>query len=214
MAKTSPTRVLLVRCAQTEWDAANRLQGAADLPLCEQGRAWASGLGERLASNDDALPKPDMIHHAPDEASTETARLLAIPTKAKAKECEDLRAMSLGLWEGLRREELLDRHPRNFGQWQTEPGSINPPEADSFASTQSRLSVAFARLAEKHPRKRLALVLRPIEFEILRRALLALDGQTTSEPLWHKPDECSTIELFTIQPSDLQRLHGTMKANA
>ena len=214
MAKTEPFRVLLIRCAQTEWDASGRLQGSADLPVSEQGRAWATGLGERLASDEDALPKPGLVLHAPDEASRETAQLLAAPSKAKVKEVPELAAMSLGLWEGLRREELIERHPKNFGQWQSEPGSINPPEADSLLETQSRLFGALARTAEKNPKRRVAIVLRPIEFEIVRRAIAGLTGTAHTEPFWPKLEESSSVELFTLLPGDLQVLLGQIKANA
>ena len=93
MAKTSTFRLLLIRCAQTEWDAVGRLQGSDDLPLSEQGRAWASGLGERLASDEDALPKPGLVLHAPDEASAETASILAGPSKARTKAIPEFSAM-------------------------------------------------------------------------------------------------------------------------
>jgi broad specificity phosphatase PhoE len=217
MAKTSTFRLMLIRCAQTEWDAAGRLQGNADLPVSEQGRAWASGMGESLASDEDALPRPDLVLHAPDEASTESARLIAGPSKARIKEIPELAPMSLGLWEGLRREELSERHPKNFGQWQADPASINPPEGDSHASTQTRLLAAIARTAEKHPRKRVAIVLRPIEYEIVRRVMAGLTPDTPVGPMdafWPKPDEGSTVELFTINPSDLQDLLGQTKATA
>jgi broad specificity phosphatase PhoE len=208
---------MLIRCAQTEWDAAGRLQGSADLPLSERGRAWSGGMGQRLASDDDALPKPDLVLHAPDEASTETAQLIASPSKARVKGIPELTPMSLGLWEGLRREELNERHPKNFGQWQSDPASINPPEGDSLASTQTRLLSAIARTAEKHPKKRVAVVLRPIEFEILRRALLGLTPDGSAGPIdvfWPKPEDGSTVELFTINPSDLVHLLGQTKASA
>ena len=217
MAKTSTFRLTLIRCAQTEWDAAGRLQGNADLPVSEQGRAWATGMGERLASDEDALPKPDLVLHAPDEASTETARLIASPSKARVKEIPEFAPMSLGLWEGLRREELNERHPKNFGQWQADPASINPPEADSLASTQARLLTAIARTADKHPKKRVVVVLRPIEYEIVRRAmagLTAVDPVGPMDSFWPKPDEGSTVELFTIIPSDLHDLLGQTKASA
>ncbi len=208
---------MLIRCAQTEWDAAGRLQGSADLPLSEQGRAWAGGMGERLASDDDALPKPELVLHAPDEASAETAKLIGTPSKARVKEIIEFAPMSLGLWEGLRREELNERHPKNFGQWQSDPASINPPESDSLAATQTRLLTAIARTAEKHPKKRVAVVLRPIEFELLRRALIGLTPDAPAGPIdafWPKPDEGSTVELFTINPSDLVHLLGQTKASA
>lgn len=217
MAKTSTFRLLLIRCAQTEWDAVGRLQGSADLPLSEQGRAWASGLGERLASDEDALPKPGLVLHASDEASTETASILAGPSKARTKAIPEFSAMSLGLWEGLRREELAERHPKNFGQWQSDPGSINPPEGEALASVQTRVLAAIARAADKHPKKRVAIVLRPIEYELVRRVMMSLTGVELSapaEPFWPKPDEGSTVELFTINPGDLQGLLGQTKASA
>ena len=217
MAKTSTFRFLLIRCAQTEWDAVGRLQGAADLPLSEQGRAWAGGLAERLSSDEDALPKPDLILHAPDEASTETATILSGPCKSRAKTTAEFAAMSLGLWEGLRREELTERHPKNFGQWQSDPGSINPPEGDELSPVQGRLLAAIARVTEKHPKKQVAAVLRPIEYEIVRRVMMALsdsDASGPAEAFWPKPDEGSSVELFTINPGDLQGLLGQTKASA
>lgn len=217
MAKTTTFRLMLIRCAQTEWDAAGRLQGAADLPLSEQGRAWASGMGQRLASDDDALPRPDLVLHAPDEASVETARLIADPSKARAREIPEFAAMSLGLWEGLRREELSERHPKNFSQWQSEPSSINPPEGDSLAEAQARLLSAVARVADKHPKKRVAMVLRPIEFEITRRAMAGLTADVPAGSMdlfWPKPEDGSPVELFTINPSQLQNLLGQTKASA
>ena len=192
MAKTSTFRLLLIRCAQTEWDAVGRLQGSADLPLSEQGRAWASGLGERLASDEDALPKPGLVLHAPDEASAETASILAGPSKARTKAIPEFSAMSLGLWEGL-------------------------PEGDALASVQTRVLFAIARAAEKHPKKRVAVVLRPIEYELVRRVMMSLTGAEASgpsEPFWPKPDEGSSVELFTINPGDLQGLLGQTKASA
>ena len=44
----SPTRLVLVRHGETEWNAAGRLQGAIDVPLSERGRWQAQCVARRL----------------------------------------------------------------------------------------------------------------------------------------------------------------------
>ncbi len=112
MTRADRYRVLLIRSGATEWDEQDYLPGVADLPMCPHER-------ERLAV-DDAMVGPAAVASvlsAGDEASTETASIVARSLGVKAKKCVDLGDVDLGLWQGLRMSELRERAPKVYKQW-------------------------------------------------------------------------------------------------
>src|SRR5829696_1601221 len=94
------TRLLLVRHAQSEWNADGRWQGWADPPL--------SGLGRRQsATAADALGWPDAIVASDLERARETAAIIAAAGGPGAFEVEPaLRERDLGDFTGLTRAEI------------------------------------------------------------------------------------------------------------
>ncbi len=106
-----PTRVLLVRHGQSEWNAAGRWQGQADPPLTEVGRRQAGP------------PPPSSAPSTPWCASdlqraSETAMIIAGEIGVGPVVLEPgLRERDAGEWSGLTRAEI-DR------DW---PGYLDPP---------------------------------------------------------------------------------------
>ena len=161
--------LVLIRCGRTEWDSAGRLQGSTDLPVVEEGlseigrclEAWLAGGGA----------SPSLVFCGEDEGSRASAKLAGEAFGAKVKAQAGLSAMGMGLWEGLTVSDLEERHPTTFRQWREGPERVNVPEGEGVRVFVERAVGCVSRLVEKHGKKDVALVLRPLEFSILDRVL-------------------------------------------
>jgi broad specificity phosphatase PhoE len=111
-----PTRVLLVRHGQSEWNAAGRWQGQADPPLTDLGRRQARSAAASLGTVD-AVFASDL------QRASETALIIAGELGVGPVVVDpDLRERDAGEWSGLTRAEIEE-------QW---PGYLDPP-ADEHA---------------------------------------------------------------------------------
>jgi len=160
MAKPDDARLILVRSGPTEWDESGRLGGGADLPLSAAGiertESLVSGLDEA---------KVAAVLTAPDEASLATV---------KSRILDELREVGLGLWEGLRPDDLEERYPRVCKQWLASPEGVRVPEGEPVVEARDRLINALLKGIDKakcdgdHP---VIVVLRPMAFAVLMRAI-------------------------------------------
>jgi probable phosphoglycerate mutase len=103
-----PTRVLLVRHGQSEWNAVGRWQGQADPPLSELGRRQAlAAVGAlRELGGFDAVFASDL------QRAAGTAALIAAELGVAAPVLlPDLRERDAGEWSGLTRDEIHERYP-------------------------------------------------------------------------------------------------------
>ena len=111
-----PTRVLLVRHGQSEWNATGRWQGQADPPLTDLGRRQARSAAAALGTVD-AVFASDL------QRASETALIIAGELGVGPVVVDpDLRERDAGEWSGLTRVEIEE-------QW---PGYLDPP-ADEHA---------------------------------------------------------------------------------
>lgn len=172
-------------------------------PSVLNGSAPIPSLGSRTPVPGHQIPPPALIHCGPDEASRETARILAEKTDARVLRPDAaLAGMNLGLWEGLLEGELEERFPTCFRQWRDDPAPVTPPEGEPFAGMASRLSEALSRLASRARGKAVAFVLRPIEFGLAR--CLLTDRPTSA--LWSMIEDGPAIEAHTLSPETVREL--------
>lgn len=192
MAKTRDFTVLLIRSCATEWDDCGRLVGSSDLPLCEAGRGRIEHALDAMAPSD-----LDLVLSSPDEGSVQIAELVAGSTNAKVRVVESLSDVRLGLWEGLRGDELAERYPTAFRQWQTDPGSVQVPGGESFVAARERIVDGLVRALEKARSKdtRIGVVVRPMAWAVLRCWLGSMPSSRVWEALrdapllaWHEVD--------------------------
>lgn len=208
MAKRSEIELLLVRSGRTDWEDQGRVQGHADLPLTESGRGALVANLNHLLGVSDGLALTAVVT-APDEASRETARLLAERTGAKVRVSDNLGALNLGLWEGLPDEQLTERYARSYRAWREDPASVNPPEGEAFVVGQVRVLTALARSLEKATGP-LGVVLRPLEYGLVR-AVIA--GEPTSK-LWRLVEDGPLTERVTVDPASIRGVLDQLKAKA
>jgi probable phosphoglycerate mutase len=131
------TRLLVLRHGPTEWNAQRRIQGHADIPLSEAGRAavaqwrlpgWAAGW-DVLAS--------------PLARALETARLLGLdPVPEPA-----LTELDWGEWEGLRLSDKSRIDPAELAEREALGVDFRAPGGESYREVQDRLAPLLLRRA-------------------------------------------------------------------
>lgn len=197
MSIESRLRVVLVRAGQTDWDRSGRLQGTCDLPLCPEARGELKNTLTTVG-----VDPPKAVFCAPDEASLESARMVAAAAKAagatspKVNAEESLREMDLGLWEGLSEHELTERFPRAARQWQDDPECVCPPEGEAFAEARGRVIGGVRKIIDKaKPGSVVALVLRPIALGTVRCWLT----NAGTDQIWSQVEDRPAAEWFEVE---------------
>src|SRR5712671_453881 len=127
------TRVLLIPAAPTPWDAEGRLGGNPMLPLSTDGEI---ALRKTLASISE--PVSAIYAFTKNLACEQAAKLVAQQFKLRVRNSDQLEPISMGLWQGLTRDELRFRFPTVFPQWEENPLSVNPPEGESLEAAANR----------------------------------------------------------------------------
>ena len=114
------TRILLVRHGLTEWNAVGRWQGWSDAPLSDVGLQQA-----RAAA--DAVGAVDVIVSSDLSRAVVTAEIIGEAIGVGPVEVDPrLRERGGGDYEGLTREEILERYPDAFDRSPVEPPGGEP----------------------------------------------------------------------------------------
>jgi probable phosphoglycerate mutase len=111
-----PLRLLLVRHAQSEWNADGRWQGQEDPPLSELGEQQAAAASEHVGAF-------DAIVASPLERAAHTAAILAEATGVGPVLLDEaLMERNAGEWQGLRRDEIEQQFPGYLDEGRRPPG--------------------------------------------------------------------------------------------
>lgn len=130
-------RLLLVRHGESEWNAARRLQGQADIALSDRGRAQAAALRPVI----EAL-RPDRAITSDLRRAAETARLLGVDAVPEP----DLREIEVGAWTGAAIDGLVAATPQDYAGWRA--GTFAPEGGELWPAFRARAAGAIMRAAE------------------------------------------------------------------
>jgi broad specificity phosphatase PhoE len=116
------TRLVVVRHAQSEWNAEGRWQGRADPPLSATGEDQARRAGVALAAGvaEGSLPGPVVAIWSSDlQRSRGTAELLgaAAGWRGEVRVVPDLGEHDVGEWSGLTHDQIERRWPGLIEAW-------------------------------------------------------------------------------------------------
>ena len=135
------TAVLLLRHAQSVWNAERRWQGWADAPLSENGERQAAAAGEKLRDTGLVAAVASDLRRARRTADLISADLGLGPVRVDP----GFRERDVGEWSGLSAEEMEERFPGQREAWRD--GTIDrPPGGESTPELLERVDAAFARL--------------------------------------------------------------------
>lgn len=141
-------KLLLIRHGETDWNAAKRIQGSADIPLNENGRRQAQELAETLALR----PLPfSSIYTSPLSRASETAKIIADRLGMTYQSAPGLEEIRFGLWEGIRWEEVQARFPAEFQAWRSNRRYGRPPQGESYQDLLDRFVPALQKIIQDTP---------------------------------------------------------------
>jgi broad specificity phosphatase PhoE len=145
--------VLLIRHAESTWNASGRWQGHGDPPLSARGRAQAAALARLLAGEGmEVLVTSDLAR------SLQTAEILGEAWDLEPRCDARLREIDIGSWTGLTREQIAAREAALLARFEAEDLTARPGGGETRLEIRARVRAAAAQLVRAHPGRRLALV--------------------------------------------------------
>ena len=151
----SITRFCLVRHGETDWNAARRLQGHADIGLNARGLAQAGQMARALKNiklQFDVLYTSDLQRAAKTaQAIEELFETSAIPNAA-------LRERHLGALQGLTTDEAPMREPDLWKSHLSRNIEENLRDGESIQQFADRIKTALVEICEEHSGKTILLV--------------------------------------------------------
>jgi probable phosphoglycerate mutase len=153
METSDDTLFVLVRHAESVWNADERWQGQADPPLSPRGREQARRLAEALADERfDAIVTSDL------RRAFATAEPIARRAGVALAADRVFRELDVGRWTGLRREEIERSDAESLRRFDAEDAHERAGGAESRAQLRARVRSAAAALAAARPGARILLV--------------------------------------------------------
>lgn len=126
-------RLILVRHGQTDWNRDYRVQGQADPPLNETGRAQAETIAGALKGE-----PIEAIYSSPLLRAIDTARTINRFHGVPLIEHPALKELDTGEADGIYFPHLAERYPDFFRQWKADAASVRWPGGESMEELQAR----------------------------------------------------------------------------
>ena len=149
----SPTRVYLVRHAETTWNAERRLQGTLDAPLSDRGTRQLRDLTEALRSVQLAA-----IYSSPLSRARDTAEPIGAAHSLPVQIVDEFREMDQGDWEGRLVDDVVAEDGERVQAWWDSPHEVQVPGGENLAQVQDRALRAFGAVAARHRGQAIAIV--------------------------------------------------------
>lgn len=140
--------LILMRHGETDWNAQARLQGHRDIPLNSVGFAQAAAAAPSVAALAPQVIITSDLSRARSTAAQVTA-LTGLPASVDIR----LRETSMGLWEGLTRDDVMAGWPGEWENWRATSAHNSPPEGESRWQVAGRANEVVGELgATDHQR--------------------------------------------------------------
>jgi probable phosphoglycerate mutase len=138
-------RIILTRPGSTEFDEQKRITGTLSIPLSDQGAQQAVNTAKDLLAE-----KIEVIYTSNCESANQTANALAKLNRVKVKQLEGLQNLDHGLWQGKLIDDVRQKQPKVYRQWQECPETICPPDGEMLGEAQERVKMTLQKILKKH----------------------------------------------------------------
>lgn len=134
-------RVMLIRHGETDWNVQRRWQGQAIVPLNQTGLAQAQALAAYLQD----APVAE-IHSSDLSRAWDTASIVGEAIGITPRPDPRWREFSLGIFQGLTRDEIQEKYPAEYAQFQNDLWNYTIPNGESRRNLQDRAFDAWKAL--------------------------------------------------------------------
>ncbi len=147
------SRFVLIRHAESTWNASGRWQGQGDPPLSARGWRQAAELAEALV--DEPI---DVLFASDLRRAMETARVLARARGLEVQPDPRLRELHIGRWTGLGRAEIERTERSALDRFESEAPDERPGGGESRRELRERVRSTLAEISARCPGLRVGVV--------------------------------------------------------
>jgi len=159
------TELIVIRHGQTIWNTERRMQGHTNTALSDLGRAQARALAERMRTETfNHLYSSDLSR------AHDTAIAIASVTGHSIRLDPRLRERGFGIFEGLNRTDMQERHPDEYARFSERDPDYAVPGGESPRAFFERSLSCFEELVERHRGERIVVVAHGLLLDTLYRA--------------------------------------------
>jgi probable phosphoglycerate mutase len=148
-------QLLLIRHAQSTWNAQGRIQGWADPPLSETGLDQARKLAQRLVADGHAVAA---IYSSPLLRAWQTAEQLGQALGLSVQTDDRLKENDVGQLTGLTGMEVEQRFPEWMAARRASLEWVQPPEGEGRDHFASRAVAVMSDIVARHAGQTVAVV--------------------------------------------------------
>jgi len=145
------TKLILIRHSETDYNLESRYCGYSNLPLNNKGIWQAQRLSVRLKDI-----KIDRVYSSDLKRAYQTAEIIF--KNNSIERMADFREMNFGIFEGLKYEDIIKKHPKLYRNWINDPMKIKIPNGEGLKDLSKRVKERLSSILSKYEDKTLALV--------------------------------------------------------
>ena len=144
-------RIVMIRHGETVGNSSERLHGAADVALSDEGRAQMRAAARSLRHE-----VFDVVAASPLQRSWQSAAVVA--PCASVQLVPEFREIDFGRWEGMSLDEVRASDPVGYREWQARTPGFEYPGGERRAAFRERVGRGLARVEETGARGALLIV--------------------------------------------------------
>jgi len=137
-------KVYFARHGETDWNVRHLLQGSSETDLNDNGVEQAHQLGRSLEGTGIVRVYTSQMRRANHTGSI-VAEHLGVPCEARP----GLQEIGLGDWEGLNWQQVKERWPKEYGEWQRHRRDVRALNGESYDDVLSRMVPAVLKIVSE-----------------------------------------------------------------
>ncbi len=196
-----PTNLVIIRPGSTSYETEGRIRGTLDIPLDQSGLEETALLIRDLEASELRL---DALYHSPCRPAVETAEAIGQALGVSIRLVPGLRNLNYGLWQGMLIEEIRNRQPKIYRQWQDLPDCVCPPEGETIAQAEERVGRELQKIVRRHRGETVGLVVS----ESIARLIKRICTLCPLGDLWKAETEHGCIECLAVESIESAKTPG------
>lgn len=169
------TQIWLIRHGETDWNAAQRLQGWRDIPLNDTGKNQAKSVQRFLDQQRIAF---DGVLSSDLQRAIQTAQIAFAQHQYPIEQIPALRERNYGIYEGHPWQSLTQLPNEPAPKINLRDPNLDVPEGESLLIFHQRIIEAFNQIALQRPNQKLAVIAHGGVIEMVWRYIQQADLST------------------------------------